>query len=312
MLKSRALPEDFDTTQVLRTPFDNKTASETPVPFPFYHMTSISGANASKMLLTDGLQRLNDDDYVISPLSSASTTTGSGFPSTAADRNLEGYMPNGTLANRAAPTPVPDLQRHNLTLVCHTVGDQWIMESTGQALVWLLDMMAIDSWRVPSHQQDKQINPWHMVWTVIVWITFIPFVAVLETDFLPIGQQLHSYQHSLTMPASKGFGGLDLNSHMQPHGRHIPALQSLPVSEAPDYRHYSYSHHPYSMSTAMPYTQANASSMSLPASFPSDTGSASHGSVGGSTEDRINNPPQALDPLRTKFSNQPFEYSNYL
>lgn len=66
------------------------------------------------------------------------------------------------------------------------------------------------------------------------------------------------------------------------------------------------------MSTAMPYTQANASSMSLPASFPSDTGSASHGSVGGSTEDRINNPPQALDPLRTKFSNQPFEYSNYL
>ncbi|KAF7627025.1 hypothetical protein AFLA_012965 [Aspergillus flavus NRRL3357] len=288
MLKSRALPEDFDTTQVLRTPFDNKTASETP------------------MLLTDGLQRLNDDDYVISPLSSASTTTGSGFPSTAADRNLEGYMPNGTLANRAAPTPVPDLQRHNRSAFPFSRSSSFSEPSFNPslhfpgrysrpgepALVWLLDMMAIDSWRVPSHQQDKQINPWHMVWTVIA------------SNYIATNIRSRC--------CSKGFGGLDLNSHMQPHGRHIPALQSLPVSEAPDYRHYSYSHHPYSMSTAMPYTQANASSMSLPASFPSDTGSASHGSVGGSTEDRINNPPQALDPLRTKFSNQPFEYSNYL
>ncbi|XHF98990.1 hypothetical protein AWENTII_002514 [Aspergillus wentii] len=31
MLKSRALPDDFDTTQVLRTPFGGKSASETPV-----------------------------------------------------------------------------------------------------------------------------------------------------------------------------------------------------------------------------------------------------------------------------------------
>ena len=209
------------------------------------------------------------------------------------------------------PADILDQESRSTTLVCHTLGDQWITESTGQVIVWLLDTMAIGSWKVPSHQPDKRINRLHMVWTVIVWITFVPFVAMLKTN-LSIGQQLHNYQHSLTMPASKGFGGLDLNSHMQPHGRHIPALQSLPVSEASDYRHYSYSHNPYSMSTAMPYTQANASSMSLPASFPSDTGSASHGSVGGSTEDRINNPPQVLDPLRTKFSNQPFEYSNYL
>jgi hypothetical protein len=76
-------------------------------------MVSISCANSSKMLLTDGIQRLNDDDYIISPLSSASTTTGNGFPSGAADRNLESYVPNGTLANRAAPTSVSDLQRHN-------------------------------------------------------------------------------------------------------------------------------------------------------------------------------------------------------
>lgn len=33
MLKSRALPDDFDTTQVLRTPFDHKSTSETSVSF---------------------------------------------------------------------------------------------------------------------------------------------------------------------------------------------------------------------------------------------------------------------------------------
>jgi hypothetical protein len=134
-----------------------------------------------------------------------------------------------------------------------------------------------------------------------------------EANYLSlIGQQLHSYHSPLAMPASKGFGGLEMNSHMQPHGRHIPALQSVPVSDTPDYRHYSYSHHPYSMGTSMPYTQANASSMSLPASFPSDTGGTSHGSVGTPAEDRINNPPQVLDPLRAKFGSQPFEYANYL
>ncbi|KAE8338906.1 hypothetical protein BDV24DRAFT_165859 [Aspergillus arachidicola] len=327
MLKSRALPEDFDTTQVLRTPFDNKTASETPVPFPLYHMTSVLGANASKMLLTDGLQRLNDDDYVISPLSSASTTTGSGFPSTAADRNLEGYMPNGTLANRAAPTPVPDLQRHNRSAFPFSRSSSFSEPSFNPSLHfpgrYSRPGEPVSHPGMPYGRRPVDYGINRPGTSMVVGYDGH---RQLEGSVSPTGQtdqpiaygidghsqQLHSYQHSLTMPSSKGFGGLDLNSHMQPHGRHIPALQSLPVSEAPDYRHYSYSHHPYSMSTAMPYTQANASSMSLPASFPSDTGSAPHGSVGGSTEDRINNPPQVLDPLRTKFSNQPFEYSNYL
>ncbi|KAE8373216.1 hypothetical protein BDV26DRAFT_272596 [Aspergillus bertholletiae] len=326
MLKSRALPEDFDTTQVLRTPFDSKTSSETPVPSPLNHMASISGANISKMLLTDGLQRLNDDDYVISPLSSASTTTGSGFPS-ATDRNLEGYIPNGTLANRAAPTPVSDLQRHNRSAFPFSRSSSFSEPSFNPSLHFpgrysrpgeTVSHPGMSYGRRPmdygisrpgnsmvvgydSHRQlDGSVSPTGQTDQSIAY------------GMDGHGQQLHSYQPSLTMPTSKGFGGVDLNSHMQPHGRHIPALQSLPVSDSPDYRHYSYSHHPYSMGTSMPYTQANASSMSLPASFPPDTGSASHGSVGGSSEDRINHPPQVLDPLRTKFSNQPFEYSNYL
>lgn len=95
---------------------------------------------------------------------------------------------------------------------------------------------------------------------------------------------------------------------MQP--RHMPALHSIPVSDAPDYRPYSYEHHPYSMQTALPYSQANASSMSLPASFPPDTTHIPQVAV--STEDRINQSPQILDPVRGKFGNPSYDYTSYM
>ncbi|KAF7589119.1 hypothetical protein BBP40_004754 [Aspergillus hancockii] len=327
MLKSRALPEDFDTTQVLRTPFDNKTSSETPVPSPLKHMTSIAYANPSKMLLTDGIQRLNDDDYVISPLSSASTTTGNGFPSAAADRNLESYVPNGTLANRAAPTSVSDLQRNNRSGFPFSRSSSFSESSFNPSLHfpgrYPRPGEPIGHPGMPYGRRPVDYGISRPGNSMVVGYDGH---RQLEGSVSPTGQpdqpisygvdghsqQLHGYQSSLTVPASKGFGGLEMSSHMQPHGRHIPALQSVPVSDTTDYRHYSYSQHPYSMGTSMPYTQANASSMSLPASFPSDTGGTSHGSVSSSAEDRINNPPQILDPLRAKFGSQPFEYANYL
>lgn len=46
------------------------------------------------------------------------------------------------------------------------------------------------------------------------------------------------------------------------------AMQSLPVSAAPDYRAYSYDA-TAPMVAGNPYTQANASNMSLPTSEPS-------------------------------------------
>lgn len=110
MLKSRALPDDFDTTQVLRTPFDGKT-SETPVASPLYACqlteASLNTNRRSQMLLTDGLQRMNEDDYVISPLSSTSTT-GNGFSATG-ERNLESYQGPG---RRPPAAPMQELQRN--------------------------------------------------------------------------------------------------------------------------------------------------------------------------------------------------------
>lgn len=110
------------------------------------------------------------------------------------------------------------------------------------------------------------------------------------------------------MPAPKGFG-MDMGSHLQ-HGRHMPALQSVPVSDSAEYRPYSYEHHPYSLNTSLPYNQANASSMSLPASFPSESNSVSHGAVSSASEDRT--APVMGDPLRAKYGTQTFEYANYL
>lgn len=112
MLKSRALPDDFDTTQVLRTPFEGKPSSDGPVssrviPAKSKHLADV----VEKVLMTDGLQRLNDDDYVISPLSSASTT-GHGFSSAGPDRSIDAYPSASLLASRA-PGSLTDLHRNH-------------------------------------------------------------------------------------------------------------------------------------------------------------------------------------------------------
>ncbi|EAU37689.1 predicted protein [Aspergillus terreus NIH2624] len=296
MLKSRALPDDFDTTQVLRTPFDGK-GPEAP------------------MLLTDGLPRLNDDDYVISPLSSASTT-GNGF-SAGADRNLEGYAA-GTVG-RGPPGPMSTLQRNrnafpfprssSFSEPSYNTGLHFPgrFSRPGEPLAHPglpygrrpMDYMSRPG-MVVGYEQPRQMEG-------SVSPTGAPEQAMSYMD--GHNQPVHSYQSPLTMPAPKGYG-LEMSSHMQP-GRHIPALQSLPVSEAAEYRPYSYEHHPYSMNTALPYTQANASSMSLPASFPSDTSNVTHGTTSAADE-RMNNPPAVMgDALRAKYGPQ-FEYANYL
>lgn len=98
-----------------------------------------------------------------------------------------------------------------------------------------------------------------------------------------------------------------MNSHMQGPGRTMPTLQHLPVTEAPDYRSYSYDH-PYNLGPGIPFTSASASSLSLPASFPPETG---HVAVSSSPEDRMANPTHVLESLRGKYG-QGYDYANYL
>lgn len=120
--------------------------------------------------------------------------------------------------------------------------------------------------------------------------------------------QVQGYQPQLTMPAAKPIDGMEMNTHIQPHNRHLSGLHSVPVSDS-HYRPLSY-HHSYTLNATMTFAQPNASTMSLPASFrPSDAGNAApQNNVYSQTDERINNP-QIVDPSR---NNQPFEYSNYL
>ncbi|RDW67130.1 homeobox domain-containing protein [Aspergillus mulundensis] len=295
MLKSRALPDDFDTTQVLRTPFGSKGPSEA------------SG------LLTEGLPRLNEDEYVISPLSSASTN-GPGYPPTSSDRGFENYQ------NRGAAATVPDLRSNRGTFPFPRSSS--FSESSYNANLQYpgrfsrpgepMGHPGIAYRRPMDYMVNRPANG-----MMVGYGQHRP----LEGSVSPTGQQetqisygmdstnsqMHSYQPPLSMPAPKPYGGIEISSHMQAPGRSVPAVHHLPVSEAPDYRPYSYEHHPYSIGTGIPYTQANASSLSLPASFPSETG---HVAVSSSPDGRMTSP-QVMDPLRAKYG-QSYDYANYL
>jgi len=74
MLKSRALPDNFDTTRVLRTPFGCRFTGQTPVASPQGYSAPTRDFAALRGLRTDFFQRPNEDDYLVSPLSTASTS----------------------------------------------------------------------------------------------------------------------------------------------------------------------------------------------------------------------------------------------
>ncbi|GIK07874.1 hypothetical protein Aspvir_003544 [Aspergillus viridinutans] len=322
MLKSRALPDDFDTTQVLRTPFDNKTLSETPVASPRNYMATGTDSNSLKMLLTDGLQRINEDEYVVSPLSSSSTT-GNCFPSAGPDRTPEQFSQHGLLGPRPAAT-LPELQRNTRGTFPFPRSSSFseVSFSTGLHLPGRFSRPGVEPLNHPGLPYARRPMDYGIPRPANGMVVGYDHSRPMEGSVSPTGQQeqplpynvdnhnqqVPSYQTTLTMPAPKGYGSIEMNSHMQP--RHMPALHSIPVSDAPDYRPFSYEHHPYSMQTGIPYSQANASSMSLPASFPPDTTHVPQVAV--STEDRINQSPQILDPLRGKFGNPSYDYAGYM
>ncbi|KAL4787558.1 hypothetical protein BJX76DRAFT_299917 [Aspergillus varians] len=297
MLKSRALPDDFDTTQVLRTPFGNK------------------GHSGAPGLLTEGLPRLHDDEYVISPLSSASTN-GPGYPSAPSDRGFESYQ------NRGAAATVPDLRSNRGTFPFPRSSS--FSESSFNTGLQFPGRYSRPGGETMGHPGISYRRPVDYIMNRSANGMMVGYnqPRPVEGSVSPTGQpepqmpygmdnasqQIHSYQSPLSMPAPKAYGGMEMSSHMQPSGRNMSTLQHLPVSDAPEYRPYSYEHHPYNITTGIPFTQANASSLSLPASFPAET---SHVPASGSHDERMNNSPHIMDPLRAKYG-QGYEYANYL
>lgn len=77
------------------------------------YMASNTDPNSLKMLLTGGLQRPGDDDYVVSPLSSTSAN-GNYFPSSTPHKGSESFPQSGSRA--VVPERISELQRDNHNL----------------------------------------------------------------------------------------------------------------------------------------------------------------------------------------------------
>lgn len=110
MLKSRALPDDFDTTKVLRTPFESRSTGQTPIPSPQDYAAPNSDFAALRGLRTDCYQRPNEDDYLVSPLSSASTA-GTYMSSAGQGRNEGLPQSNMVFGRPSASASMSDLHR---------------------------------------------------------------------------------------------------------------------------------------------------------------------------------------------------------
>jgi hypothetical protein len=110
MLKSRALPDDFDTTKVLRTPFGSRSTAQTPIASPQDYGAPNPDFAALRGIRTDPIQRPNEDDYLVSPLSSASTA-GTYMSSAGQGRNDGVPQSNMVFGRPAASASMSDLHR---------------------------------------------------------------------------------------------------------------------------------------------------------------------------------------------------------
>ncbi|KAJ5929634.1 hypothetical protein N7454_006584 [Penicillium verhagenii] len=109
VLKSRALPDDFDTTKVLRTPFESKSTGPTPTASPHDYGAPNPDFASLRALRTDCFPRHNEDDYLVSPLSSASTV-GTYMSSAGQGRN-DSLSQSNMMFRPAASASMHDLHR---------------------------------------------------------------------------------------------------------------------------------------------------------------------------------------------------------
>ncbi|PGH13567.1 hypothetical protein AJ79_03560 [Helicocarpus griseus UAMH5409] len=80
MLKSRALPDDFDMAQALHSPYGSRPQSSSTITSPGGYFNSHQEGEILSPLMIDSIRRSSDEEYVTSPLS-ATSGYGGYFPS---------------------------------------------------------------------------------------------------------------------------------------------------------------------------------------------------------------------------------------
>ncbi|KAJ5631624.1 uncharacterized protein N7484_011724 [Penicillium longicatenatum] len=319
VLKSRALPDDFDTTKVLRTPFESKSTGPTPIASPHDYGVPNPDFAALRTLRTDCFPRHNEDDYLVSPLSSASTA-GTYMSSAGQGRNDGLSQPNIMFSRPAASTSMHDLHRtirsdYSITR-SNSLSDAPSQQPSFHAGYPLHNRFAAPS-NPPSMPYGRQTMDYGvprssgMVTGYEQHQSFEGSVSPTDSqnaqityDMGNLGTQSQNYQSQLAMSTSKDYSAMGISSQIPAHGRPMPTLQSLPVSAAQEYRSYPYGNP--SVGT-IPYSQANnTSTLNLPTTFaPSNQGATAH-------DQMQQHNPQTLESMRSKFGNPSFNYANYI
>lgn len=312
MLKSRALPDDFDTTKVLRAPFGSRSNGHTPVASPHSFGAPNPDFAALRALRNDFFHRPNDDEYLVSPLSSTSTA-GTYMPSA---NRTDGLPPSSLMFGRPAATAsTSDLHRTLRTDYTVTRSSS-LSEASSQphsfhsgmqlhnrflaqnGMPYMRQPMGYEVSRGPNgmvagyeqHQPyegsvsptDSQGQGGQMAYDMSGMILSLPQdTSAKPNQAIALGSQQQSYPAHLAM-----------SSQIPSHGR--------PLSTMQEYRPYSYA----GPSGTIPYTHPNNSSnLSLPTSFaPSESGSTSTDQTS----------PQTVDSIRSKFNVPSYNYAPYI
>ncbi|KAJ5622122.1 hypothetical protein N7528_005354 [Penicillium herquei] len=319
VLKSRALPDDFDTTKVLRTPFESKSTGQTPVASPQDYSAPNQDFAALRGLRTDCYQRPGEDDYLVSPLSSASTA-GTYMSSAGQGRN-DSLAQSSMMFNRpAASASMHDLHRtirsdYSITR-SSSLSDASSQPSSFHTGYPLHGRFAAAS-NPPHMPYGRQAMDYGvarqagMVTPFDQHQSFEGSVSPTDSqepqmtyDMSNLGTQAQGYSSHLSMAGPKDYNALGMASQLSQH-RPMPTLHSLPVSTSQEYRPYPYG--APSVGT-IPYTQATNSTLSIPTSFASTDPTAT-----AAGNDQLQQPTtQSIESLRSKFANPSFNYASYI
>jgi hypothetical protein len=108
MLKSRALPEDFDMTQALHSPYGGQQAIGTPLASPGSYLPYGEGGIV-RPLMGEGIRRPSEDESTISPVSMGSAY-GNYFTPPGSAPGSENLSPISTTSDRTHFSTVPQCQ----------------------------------------------------------------------------------------------------------------------------------------------------------------------------------------------------------
>ncbi|CAG7959031.1 unnamed protein product [Penicillium olsonii] len=265
MLKSRALPDDFDTTKVLRTPFEGKSTGVTPVASPQGYTTPNPDYGALRTLRTERFPRSNEDEYLVSPLSSATSgpymsSAGQGQmfrpAASASASDLHRNLRSDYSITRSSS--LSDASAHPSPYAGYGMPNRFAANQPGMPYMGRPMEYAVPRHPGMGYEQHQSFEG-----------SVSPTDSHIGYDMNTLGSQQPNYN-------------LGMASQLPAQGRPL-AMQNLPISAAPDYRQYAYDTTTAPMGT-IPYTQANASNLSLPTSFGTDS----------------------------KFGNPPYNYANYI